>query len=63
MKMQRLAAVLALCWCGIGTSGAVLACGDKFLMPSRGSRFQQAPMERMPASILFYANPSSPLLQ
>jgi CheY-like chemotaxis protein len=61
MRMQKIAAMLVLCWCGIGSSGAVLACGDKFLMPSRGSRFQQAPMERMPASILFYANPASPL--
>ena len=37
------------------------ACGDKFLMPTRGTRFQQAPINRAPAAVLFYANPASPL--
>jgi len=37
------------------------ACGDKFLMPSRGTRFQQAPLHRVPAAVLLYANPASPL--
>ena len=39
----------------------LLACGDKFLMPTRGTRFQQAPLNRAPAAVLLYANPASPL--
>ena len=39
----------------------LLACGDKFLMPSRGTRFTRAGVPRQPAAILVYANPSSTL--
>jgi len=38
-----------------------LACGDKFLVSSRGSRYQRAAVARQPASILVYANPDSEL--
>lgn len=39
----------------------ILACGDKFLLPIRGGRFERAPSHRLPAAILVYANPSSEL--
>ena len=38
-----------------------LACGDKFLVSSRGTRHQRAPVARRSAAILVYANPSSQL--
>ena len=41
----------------------LLACGDKFLVVSRGTRFQRAGAARQPAKILVYANPNSPLLK
>jgi len=37
----------------------VLGCGDKFLVVSRGTRFQRAPVTRSPAAILIYTNPTS----
>jgi ABC-type amino acid transport substrate-binding protein len=37
------------------------ACGDKFLVVSRGTRFQRAAPHRAPAAILLYANPASSL--
>jgi hypothetical protein len=37
------------------------ACGDKFLVFSRGTRYQTAAAARRPANILVYANPSSTL--
>jgi hypothetical protein len=39
----------------------LLACGDKFLVTSRGTRFQRAAAARQPATILVYANPASSL--
>jgi hypothetical protein len=42
-------------------SGDLFACGDKFLVASRGTRFQRAAAARQPANILVYANPSSNL--
>jgi hypothetical protein len=45
---------------GIGSSGELLACGDKVLAFTRGSRFQHAKAVR-PAAILVYANPASNL--
>ena len=58
---KRVVVVLVLLLSGIGAAGVVLACGDKFLLPSRGTRFQQAPPDRAAASILLYANPGSAL--
>src|SRR5437879_7674005 len=37
----------------------LLACGDKFLVLSRGTRYQRAPAVRKPVAILIYANPAS----
>ena len=55
----KLLVVLAL-W---GVSGAVdlWACGNKFLVPSRGTRFGKVAVDRQDASILVYASPDSTL--
>lgn len=55
----RLLVVLAL-WV---VSGAVdlWACGNKFLVPSRGTRFGKVAVDRHDASILVYASPDSTL--
>jgi DNA-binding NtrC family response regulator len=54
----RLVASAVLLLVGIGVAEPVLACGEKFLMRSRGTRFQRAALARTPASILVYANPA-----
>lgn len=41
-------------------SGDAFACGDKFLVPSRGVRFQRM-VDRESASVLLYAHPGSAL--
>ena len=41
------------------SSGELLACGDKFLVASRGTRYQRAGQARQAASILIYLPPSS----
>lgn len=46
---------------GAGTSGDLLACGDKFLILSRGTRYERSPVARQAAAILIYANPTSEL--
>lgn len=43
---------------GIGT-GELLACGDKFLVASRGTRYQRAGQARHGASILVYMHAKS----
>jgi hypothetical protein len=57
----RLVAAAALLLCGVGLSEPMLACGEKFLMRSRGTRFQRAAPARSAAAILVYANPASNL--
>jgi hypothetical protein len=44
------------------SSGILLACGDKFLVFNRGTRFQRAVVPREPAAILIYANSAAELL-
>ena len=44
---------------GLGSSDLLLACGDKFLVSSRGTRYQRAPVAYRPAAILIYTNPAS----
>ena len=58
---KRLCAVGLLLVIGIGSGDISMACGDKFLVSSRGTRFQRAAVAREPASILIYANPASEL--
>ena len=54
----RLVAAFVLLVGGIGMTEPLLACGEKFLMRNRGTRFQRATPARTPASILVYANPA-----
>lgn len=44
---------------GMSSTGVFLACGDKFLVASRGTRYQKAPAKRDPHSILIWSNPAS----
>jgi len=39
----------------------LLACGEKFLVPARGTRFSAPPPKRTDAAILLYADPASEL--
>lgn len=41
----------------LGQPLALMACGDKFLVASRGTRFQRAGLARRPAALLVYAAP------
>ena len=45
---------------GLWTGADLLACGDKFLVVGRGTRYQR-PKNARAASILIYANPSTGL--
>src|SRR6476620_5210996 len=59
MKYRICVAVLGATvavWMG----GDLLACGDKFLVAGRGTRYQR-PKNARAASVLIYANPSSGL--
>jgi hypothetical protein len=58
---KKLLVVVTLVLSGIGASGDLLACGDKFLVASRGTRYQRAAVARQPANILVYANAASAL--
>jgi hypothetical protein len=53
-----LVVVAALMIGGMAASEPLYACGEKFLMRSRGSRFQRVAPLRKPANILVYANPA-----
>ena len=44
---------------GLGSIDLLLGCGDKFLVSSRGTRYQRAPVAYGPAAILIYTNPAS----
>ena len=54
----RLVAAAVLLLGAVGVTEPLLACGEKFLMRNRGTRFQRAAPARAPASILVYANPA-----
>jgi len=45
-----------------GSGSVLLACGDKFLIHNRGTRFQRASASREPAAILIYTDRGSELL-
>jgi hypothetical protein len=45
---------------GLGMTGDLFACGDKFLVGGRGTRYQR-PKNARAASVLIYAEPSSTL--
>lgn len=58
---RRLYAAGLLLLIGISSGNILLACGDKFLVSMRGTRFQRAAVAREPAAILIYTNPASEL--
>jgi hypothetical protein len=58
--MKRILLVGFLMLAAAATGRDLIACGDKFLIVGRGTRFQRA-ATRTPASILVYANPTSNL--
>jgi hypothetical protein len=60
MKLRAPALALLLV-SGTAISGDLLACGDKFLVVGRGTRFRRASVPRPSAAILVYANPASNL--
>ena len=62
MKKRFCAACLMLLL-GFTSTNVTLACGDKFLNSSRGTRYQKAPIKREPYAILIWANPASELVQ
>ena len=45
---------------GVGMTGDLFACGDKFLVGGRGTRYQR-PKNARAASVLIYAEPTSGL--
>lgn len=57
---SSLLALAVLFFYGIG-SGELLACGDKFLVASRGTRYQRAGQARQSAAILVYLHAASSL--
>jgi hypothetical protein len=58
MRMRRRFGVLVAVVLAFGLSGDLLACGDKFLVAGRGTRYQR-PKTARAASVLIYADPSS----
>jgi DNA-binding NtrC family response regulator len=47
----------------IALPGDLPACGDKFLVPSRGARFRFRVVDRESATVLLYARPGSALAE
>ena len=58
---NRLAASALLVITCIATRGDLFACGDKFLVVGRATRFKHASVPRRPAVILIFADPASNL--
>ena len=54
----RIRFVVLVATAGVWMGGDLLACGDKFLVTGRGTRFQR-PKNARAASVLIYANPAS----
>ncbi len=57
MTMQRRFGVLVVIL-AVGMTGDLFACGDKFLVGGRGTRYQR-PKNARAASVLIYADPAS----
>jgi hypothetical protein len=57
---RRVSLVVLMAAVGLWTEADLLACGDKFLVSGRGTRYQR-PKNARSASILIYANPASGL--
>jgi hypothetical protein len=57
MRIRRTFGMLAVLL-AVGITGDLIACGDKFLVAGRGTRYQR-PKTARAASILIYADPAS----
>ena len=57
---RRIGSIAVVIVLGLLTGADLLACGEKFLVAGRGTRYQR-PKNFRAASILIYANPSSGL--
>jgi len=57
--MKRLIVVGLFLLTGIGPVTDLLACGDKFLVGSRGTRYQRARIAGRQAAVLVYVNPAT----
>jgi hypothetical protein len=57
MRIRRTFGVLVVLL-SIGITGDLIACGDKFLVAGRGTRYQR-PKTARAASVLIYADPTS----
>ena len=56
MRRQILGVLIAIM--AVGATAELLACGDKFLIGGRGTRYQR-PKNARAASVLIYADPAS----
>lgn len=61
MRRKNLAAIGISAALALTAVATVFTCGDKYLVPGRGVRFQPTPAERQKATVLFYAPPASAL--
>src|SRR5215831_14249575 len=59
LMIERTFAISLTLLAALGAVNVLPACGDKFLISSRGTRYQRAPAARVPAAILIYTNPAS----
>lgn len=57
--MKRFLATALLILTAASANPVLRACGDKFLVTSRGTRFERAPGARQAAAILIYAEPAT----
>jgi len=57
MRIRRTFGVLVVL-VSVGITGDLIACGDKFLVAGRGTRYQR-PKTARAASVLIYADPAS----
>ena len=57
MSMRRSVGILIV-FLAVGMTGDLFACGDKFLVGGRGTRYQR-PRNARAASVLIYAEPAS----
>jgi hypothetical protein len=56
MSLRRVGALIVIL--AVGMTGDLFACGDKFLVGGRGTRYQR-PKNARAASVLIYAEPAS----
>lgn len=58
MRNRRTACGVLIGLLAVGFTGDLIACGDKFLVAGRGTRYQR-PKTARAASVLIYADPAS----